>query len=125
MTRSYEIRGIMLIEDGALTYPRLVCDACQQIIEQASAANVNWDIESETAVVIHKRCDAARGSKEDMSMPLEVELLWLLGNSDKDRIVVTTFTGITKNVRWYCPTNCGSGGLKGILGKTRKLLRMG
>jgi len=81
MTRSYEIRGIMLMEDGALTYPRLVCDACQQVIEQASAANVNWDIESETAVVIHKQCDAARGRKEDMSMPLEVELLWLLHNS--------------------------------------------
>lgn len=46
-------------------------------------------------------------------------------NKDKDRIVVTTFIGVTKNVRWYCPTNCGSGGLKGILGKTRKLLRMG
>mgnify|MGYP003146402299 CR=1 FL=1 len=81
MTRSYEIRGIMLMEDGALTCPRLVCDACQQIIEQASAANVNWDIESKTAVVIHKQCDVARGAKEDMSMPLEVELLWLLGNS--------------------------------------------
>ncbi len=81
MTRSYEIRGIMLMEDGALTCPRLVCDACQQIIEQASAANVNWDIESKTAVVIHKQCDAERGSKEDMSMPLEVELLWLLDNS--------------------------------------------
>ena len=81
MTRSYEIRGIMLMEDGALTCPRLVCDACQQIIEQASAANVNWNIESKTAVVIHKQCDVARGAKEDMSMPLEVELLWLLGNS--------------------------------------------
>jgi hypothetical protein len=81
MTRSYEIRGIMLVEDGALTCPRLVCDACQQIIEQASAANVNWDIEAKTAVVIHKQCDVARGAKEDMSMPLEVELLWLLGNS--------------------------------------------
>ena len=81
MTRSYEIRGIMLMEDGALTCPRLVCDACQQIIEQASAANVNWNIESKTAVVIHKQCDVARGAKEDMSMPLEVELLWLLDNS--------------------------------------------
>ena len=81
MTRTYEIRGIMLMEDCALTCPRLVCDASQQIIEQASAANVNWDIESKTAVVIHKQCDVARGAKEDMSMPLEVELLWLLGNS--------------------------------------------
>ena len=86
MTRSYEIRGIMLMEEETpagliLTCPRLVCDACQQIIEQASAANVNWDIESKTAVVIHKQCDVARGAKEDMSMPLEVELLWLLGNS--------------------------------------------
>ena len=44
---------------------------------------------------------------------------------DKDRIVVSTFTGVTKKVRWYCPKDCGSGGLKGILGKTRKLLRMG
>jgi hypothetical protein len=81
MAHSYEIRGLMLMEEGAWTYPRLVCDACQEIIEQASAANVNWDIEGETAVVIHKRCDAARGSKEDMSIPLEVELLWLLHNS--------------------------------------------
>jgi len=46
-------------------------------------------------------------------------------NKDKDRIVVTTFIGVTKNVRWYCTKDCGSGGLKGILGKTRKLLRMG
>ena len=46
-------------------------------------------------------------------------------NKDKDRIVVTTFSGLTKNVRWYCPKDCGNGGMKGILGKTRKLLRMG
>ena len=46
-------------------------------------------------------------------------------NKDQDRIVVSTFTGITKNVRWYCPKDCGNGGMKGILGKARQLLRMG
>ena len=44
---------------------------------------------------------------------------------DKDRVILTTFCGGEKHVRWYCPNNCGSGGLKGILGKARKLLRMG
>ena len=101
MTRSYEIRGIMLIEDGALTYPRLVCDACQQIIEQASAANVNWNIESETAVVIHKGCDAARGSKEDMSMPLEVELLWLLDNSGLHGKELMKAKQSAKQIEWF------------------------
>ena len=46
-------------------------------------------------------------------------------NKDKDRIVVSTFTGVTRKVRWYCPTNCGSGGLKGILGKARRFLKAG
>ena len=46
-------------------------------------------------------------------------------NKDTDRIVVSTFTGATKRVRWYCPKDCGNGGMKGILGKARQLLRMG
>ena len=46
-------------------------------------------------------------------------------NKETDRIVVTTFTGTTKRVRWYCPKDCGNGGMKGILGKARQLLRMG
>ena len=46
-------------------------------------------------------------------------------NRDKDRIVVTTFTGVTKRVRWYCPKDCGNGGMKNILGKARQLLRLG
>ena len=46
-------------------------------------------------------------------------------NKDKDRIVVTTFSGVTRKVRWYCPTNCGNGGMKGVLKKARQLLRMG
>ena len=46
-------------------------------------------------------------------------------DKDKDRIVVSTFTGTTKRVRWYCPKDCGIGGMKGSLGKARQLLRMG
>ena len=52
-------------------------------------------------------------------------------DKDKDRIVVSTFTGATKRVRWYCGnfSCCApvpiSSGPKGILGKARKLLRMG
>ena len=46
-------------------------------------------------------------------------------NKDKDRIVVSTFTGVTHNVRWYCPADCGNGGLKGIVKKARQLLRVG
>jgi len=75
--------------------------ACQQIIEQASAANVNWNIESETAVVIHKQCDAARGSKEDMSMPLEVELLWLLNNSGLHGKELTKAKQSAKQIEWF------------------------
>jgi hypothetical protein len=46
-------------------------------------------------------------------------------NREKDRRVVSTFSGATKRVRWYCPKDCGNGGMKGILGKARQLLRMG
>ena len=46
-------------------------------------------------------------------------------NKDKDRIVVTTFSGVTRKVRWYCPKDCGNGGMKGVLKKARQLLRMG
>ena len=46
-------------------------------------------------------------------------------DKDKDRIVVSTFSGATKRVRWYCPKDCGNGGMQGILGKARPLLRMG
>ena len=46
-------------------------------------------------------------------------------NKDKDRIVVTTFSGVTRKVRWYCPKDCGNGGMKGVLKRARPLLRMG
>jgi len=46
-------------------------------------------------------------------------------NREKDRIVVSTFSGTTKRVRWYCPKDCGNGGMKGVLKKARQLLRMG
>jgi ribosomal protein S27AE len=46
-------------------------------------------------------------------------------NKNTDRIVVSTFTGGVKRVRWYCPADCGNGGVKGILGKARQLLRLG
>jgi len=44
-------------------------------------------------------------------------------NKNQDRIVVTTYSGVTKNVRWYCPTDCGNGGMRGILGKAQRLFK--
>ena len=44
---------------------------------------------------------------------------------DKDRVIISTFCGGEKRTWWYCPTDCGSGGLKGILGKARRFLKVG
>jgi len=85
MDKQWSVRGIVLSEEGALTCPRCVCQHCHVVIENASEANLNWDWDESghpttEAVIVHKKCDWARGSPETCSMPLEVELVWLLYN---------------------------------------------
>ena len=44
---------------------------------------------------------------------------------DKDRVIISTFRGGATRTGWDCPTDCGSCGLKGILGKARRFLKVG
>lgn len=60
--------GITIVEDRGLLCPKIRCDTCEEVIEDATKANVLWErgvMEPTSLRFVHRRCDFAAGSREE------------------------------------------------------------
>ncbi len=81
-------------KDDDLTCPKLCCDVCRELIEDADDGILTWDSEQGERVepqILHKKCDLAipRTSKARYWMGLDELMVYLLNNLKIDESKLT------------------------------------
>ena len=82
-TKIFPVKGLVFHRIKGKTAPRFLCQYCNEIITNAPAANIVWDMEETEALVVHKECDTRTRQEKrlPLSMTLDVELANLLWNT--------------------------------------------